>query len=155
MKFETITISGMACPACAKGIERTVAALRGVSKASVSFDESELALEYDERLLPEDSIREIAACVVHDVVEEMTRASYSAGTPGLKCPECAAGVEEILKASDGVFDASVNFKSKRARVTYDPRALEISRLRSIVGEASCGAGEYPRAKAERSCEFCG
>jgi Cu+-exporting ATPase len=151
MKFETITIAGMACPACAKGIEKTVAALRGVSKASVSFDESELALEYDERLLPEGSIREIAAGIVHDVVDEMARASYSAQTPGLKCPECAAGAEEILKSSDGVFDASVNFRSKRARVTYDPRALGIERLRGMVGEASCGAGKYTRAKDACEC----
>mgnify|MGYP003116119365 CR=1 FL=1 len=38
---------------------------------------------------------------------------------GMTCASCAASVESVLKHTDGVFDASVNFASSSVLVEYD------------------------------------
>jgi Cd2+/Zn2+-exporting ATPase len=148
---EVLNISGMACPACARGIEKTLLELKGVTKASVDFDRGELSLEYDERYLPEYAVRDIVAGIVHDVVEDTGRASYSVQVFGLKCPECARNIEENLESREGVVTASVNFARKRAHITYDPRIIEISRVRNMLGDAACDTREHPRAKGQSAC----
>lgn len=39
---------------------------------------------------------------------------------GINCPSCLLGVEKVIKRADGVLDASTNFDTERAYVTYDP-----------------------------------
>jgi Cu+-exporting ATPase len=151
---DVLNISGMACPACARGIERTLHELKGVTRASVNFDKGELSLEYDERYLPEYAIRDIVAGIVHDVVEDTSKASYSVHVIGLKCPECARNIEEILESREGVITASVNFTRKRAKITYDPRIIEISQVRNMLGETVCGTGEPLRVKGQFACGCC-
>jgi Cu+-exporting ATPase len=151
---EILNISGMACPACARGIERTLLELKGVTKASVNFDKGELSLEYDGRYLPEYAVRDIVAGIVHDVVEDTGRASYSAQVFGLKCPECARNIEEILESREGVVTASVNFAKKRARITYDPRIIEISQVRNMLGDTVCDTREHLRIKGQSACGCC-
>jgi Cu+-exporting ATPase len=151
---EVLNISGMACPACAKGIERTLRELKGVAKASVDFGKGELSLEYDKRYLPEYAVRDIVAGIVHDVVEETGKASYSAHVAGLKCPECARNIEEILESREGVIRASVDFARKRAKITYDPRIIEISQVRNMLGDTACDTREQLRVKGQFACGCC-
>jgi Cu+-exporting ATPase len=53
---------------------------------------------------------------------------------GMSCASCAARIEKALVATDGVADASVNFASKRATVTFDPHAVHRGDLtRTVAG----------------------
>lgn len=53
---------------------------------------------------------------------------------GMTCASCASSIESMLKASDGVADASVNFAGKTLQVSYMPNEVSPAVLRDIVNE---------------------
>ncbi|MFD2515301.1 heavy metal translocating P-type ATPase [Pontibacter locisalis] len=53
---------------------------------------------------------------------------------GMTCASCANSIESMLKASDGVVDASVNFAGKTLQVVYEPEVTSPSQLRNTVQE---------------------
>ncbi|WP_439883374.1 heavy metal translocating P-type ATPase [Pontibacter sp. MBLB2868] len=53
---------------------------------------------------------------------------------GMTCASCANSIESMLKATDGVVDASVNFAGKTVQVAYTPRVTSPAQLRSTVQE---------------------
>lgn len=50
----------------------------------------------------------------------------------MTCAACAVSVESMLKATEGVKDASVNFANQTALVEYDPAIAKTSDLRNAV-----------------------
>jgi Cu+-exporting ATPase len=42
---------------------------------------------------------------------------------GMSCAMCAMTVEETLKRLPGIYDASVNFATEKARIIYDPSKI--------------------------------
>ena len=44
-------VDGMACTACAKGVEGSLASIKGVGKASVEFEQGKALVEYDPAIL--------------------------------------------------------------------------------------------------------
>jgi Cu+-exporting ATPase len=153
---EILTISGMACPACAKSIEKVVGGLKGVSRATVSFDRGELALDFDERRFPGGVIYDIVAGIASDVVEETRKMSASFPLSGLSCPECAARIEEILEKKEGVINASVSLKKGRVSVTYDPKKTEFSRIKNATRDARCAEGHRQlQVNGDYACGCCG
>ncbi|MDR2779708.1 MAG: copper ion binding protein [Synergistaceae bacterium] len=156
MTSEVILINGMACPACAKGIEKTVGGLNGVARASVSFDKGELSLEYDERRLPGALLRATINEIVSDVVERTRRASLDVPVYGLSCSECAARIEEILAERDGVIGASVNVRKGRTKVVYDPKRTDFQHLKHVIENARCNGKNHGKIEVNEnySCGCC-
>jgi Cu+-exporting ATPase len=157
MKKEIFKINGMACPACAKGIEKVLGKVLGVSKATASIDAGELELNFDERKLSPLIIEEIVNGIVRDVLEETRKMSVSIPLSGLSCPECAAHIEEKLKKREGVTRVSVNCTPGRASVTYDPRRIDIAQIKNAIGDPHCAEQNNQRLKIEGgyACGYCG
>lgn len=47
----TLSIEGMYCEACAKGIERTLASIKGVRKTNVDYERGRAVVEYDSTIV--------------------------------------------------------------------------------------------------------
>ncbi len=54
---------------------------------------------------------------------------------GMNCAACAARVEKALNRCEGVEEATVNFSSSTARVTFDSERCDVDRLRQAVLDA--------------------
>ena len=67
---------------------------------------------------------------------------------GMTCASCAARVERSLNRLDGV-EATVNYATERATVTYDPHAVSEQRLAAAVEAA--GYHALLPAHPEASC----
>merc|ERR1711879_731400 len=52
---------------------------------------------------------------------------------GMTCASCAASVESVLKHTEGVFDASVNFANSSVLVEYD-KELSPDKLQNVLRE---------------------
>ncbi|APR78700.1 Lead, cadmium, zinc and mercury transporting ATPase [Minicystis rosea] len=78
---------------------------------------------------------------VHD--EDAEGALCELPIQGMTCASCVRRVERALLGAPGVMEASVNFATQRARVTYDPRATTPAGLAQIVEAAGY---EVPREK---------
>jgi Cu+-exporting ATPase len=57
---------------------------------------------------------------------------------GMTCASCAARIERKLNKLDGV-EATVNFATERASVSYDPDAVDVARLISTVQQTGYSA----------------
>lgn len=53
---------------------------------------------------------------------------------GMTCASCANSIESMLKASEGVMDANVNFAGKTVQIAYAPDVTNPTQLRSTVQE---------------------
>ena len=54
---------------------------------------------------------------------------------GMVCEMCAALIEKELEKQPGVRSARVLFSESRAEVEYDPSAISLSRIRSLIEKA--------------------
>ena len=64
--------------------------------------------------------------------KNLTKASFP--VEGMTCASCASSIESMLKASEGVREANVNFASKTVQVTYAPGVTSPEKLKDTVQE---------------------
>jgi len=62
---------------------------------------------------------------------------------GMTCASCVRRVEKALAKAPGVWEASVNLATERARVSYDPATIGLDGLVAAVGKAGYGVRELP------------
>ncbi len=80
--------------------------------------------------------------VLADVIARVERAGYQVPTAqtelallGMTCANCANTIQRRLNKVDGVLDASVNFASEKASVSYVPGVVDRSELVAAVRKA--------------------
>ncbi len=126
-----LPISGMSCASCALKIEKGLASVEGVSKATVNF------------------AAEKATVVFHSdrtdlshLIEKVKNLGYGAKSEkvllpiqGMTCASCVNKVQKALNAVKGVVHADVNFATERASVEYIPEEVTIRDLKKVVEEA--------------------
>ncbi len=56
----------------------------------------------------------------------------------LACPTCAAGLENMLRATEGVENATVHFMSGRIEVRHDPERVSAAALVKAIRKAGYG-----------------
>jgi P-type Cu+ transporter len=62
---------------------------------------------------------------------------------GMSCAACAARIEKVLSATEGVREANVNFATSRATISYDPATTAPDRLAATVEDAGYRVPELP------------
>jgi Cu+-exporting ATPase len=60
---------------------------------------------------------------------------------GMTCATCAATIEKVLKKTDGVNSANVNFGTEKATIEYDPAKVSKDDLISKIREVGYDVGE--------------
>jgi Cu+-exporting ATPase len=138
LKDWTFPVEGMTCASCAGRVEKALAALPGVSQASVN-----LATEVA-------SVRagpQVDLGLLRGAVE---KAGYSVGEQavsldieGMTCASCVARVEKALKTVPGVVSAEVNLATERAEVKLAGRQGDIEPLLQAVAKAGYLARPAP------------
>jgi P-type Cu+ transporter len=69
---------------------------------------------------------------------DATRVDFPVG--GMSCAACAARIAKVLNRSPGVRNATVNFATGHATVSFDPAATGVEALRESVREAGYEPG---------------
>ena len=134
-KQVTLPVLGMTCANCVAAVERNSKKVEGVSDAAVNFASEKVTFTYDPQLIN-------ARDVTSDVIARIERAGYSVPTAtvelpllGMTCANCAATIERRLNKTDGVLEASVNYATNKATVTYAPGATSRAELAAAVRKA--------------------
>jgi len=126
-----LAISGMHCASCVARVEKGLARLAGVKSASVNLASESASVEYDpNQVTPEDFIS-----TVRDLGYDVKTQRISLPIQGMSCASCVLKVENALKAATGVVDASVNFGTEKADVTYIPGITGVSEFKKVVASA--------------------
>ncbi len=118
----TLTITGMSCASCVGRVERALAAVPGVTEASVNLATERAEVRFAGRPDIPAAVRAVEAAGYHVATEPVTLE-----IDGMSCASCVGRVERALIAVPGVAEASVNLATGRASVTaapgLDPEAL--------------------------------
>ena len=131
----TLPVIGMTCANCVASVERSSKKVAGVTDSVVNFASEKVTVTYDPAVT---SIQEVTT----DVINRVKKAGYQIPTAtaelsllGMTCANCANTIERSLKKVDGVIEASVNFASERATVSYAPGATNKEILVAAVRKA--------------------
>ncbi len=132
----TLPISGMTCANCAMNIERAVGKLNGVSQVAVNFASEQAVVSYDDTdiKLPEIIKK------VNDAGFSVPLAKAEIPVMGMTCANCAMNIERTLNRKvPGVMQASVNFATERAMVSYLPDAVNMEDIIGAIKKAGFDA----------------
>ncbi len=125
-----IPLTGMSCASCAAKIEKGLASLEGVSKASVNFaaEKATVVFHPTQTDLPHliDKVKDLGYGAKVEKV--------SLPIQGMTCASCVNKVEKALRSAKGVIQASVNFATERASVEYVPDLITVRDLKKAVQE---------------------
>ena len=125
-----VPVIGMTCTNCAATIEKGLAAVPGVEKASVNFASEKVSLEYDPAKVDLGRLSKTISDLGYGMAT--TKAIFPVG--GMTCAACVARVEEALSGVTGVVSASVNLASEKATVEY-VEGTEYADLKQAVARA--------------------
>jgi len=138
-----IEIEGMTCASCVGRVEKAIANVPGVAKASVNFATERADIAFS------------GAPDVPAVINAIRNAGYEVGEKtieldieGMTCASCVGRVEKALKAVSGVTNASVNLATERATVRVAGGSATASRLADAIKAAGYAASEVVTGKAE-------
>lgn len=139
----SIAIDGMTCASCVGRVEKAIAKVPGVVKASVNLATERADIAFS------------GAPNVSAVVDAVRNAGYSVDEKtieldieGMTCASCVGRVEKALKAVSGVSDASVNLATERATVRVAGNAVSAARLAEAISQAGYKANEIVADKAK-------
>lgn len=142
MTKEILTITGMHCASCANAVEKSINKLEGVTSASVNIATEKLTVEFDEKKMNIDTIKNAVVNAGYGVKEEAkSNKQILLPIAGMTCASCAKSVERAIAAIEGVADVSVNIATEKARVIYDPSKTRISEIKNAVDQAGYKALE--------------
>jgi Cd2+/Zn2+-exporting ATPase len=136
-KTSVIRITDLDCPDCAAKLEKRIAAFPGIISVKLNFATTKLVVEHTSSL--EKILEEIAkagqTAEVEGAEADFQTAVFRLG--GLDCMDCAAKLEQRLKAAAGIQEAAVNFGAAKLTVTHHLTTEAIVKLVTEAGyEAS-------------------
>ncbi len=123
-----IPVIGIDCVTCIETIERSIESVPGVREATVSLTNEVATIVYDP-----------SQANLLDLVNAIKSAGYRTGgaktrmgIEDLRCASCVTFIEEALKATPGVIDATVNVGTQEATIEYLPELTSLANLRAAI-----------------------
>lgn len=126
-------VEGLSCASCVRRVETALAAVPGVTAASVNLAAETARVMYG---APADPAALTGALAKAGYPARTVETTFEVGN--MSCASCAGRVEKALKAAPGVLGARVNLAAETATVTW----LEGAATPAAIGAAAARAG-YP------------
>ncbi len=112
-------------------LARVLKAIPGVSNANVNVSSGRAVIEYDpERVMVTDFIDAVRQAGFHPAGQSL-RLKVS----GLFCAECVITIENALKATPGVLDATMSAATNEVKIDYSPVIGDLKRLNLAIESA--------------------
>jgi Cu+-exporting ATPase len=136
-----LDIQGMTCASCALRVEKALAKVPGVSRASVNLATEKASVDADASVAIDALVNAVrkAGYDAQPVSEAPPSAGDAGSTAelaigGMTCAACSGRVEKALKRIPGVTSASVNLATEKATVTTNG-AVGVDQLIAAVTKA--------------------
>ncbi|MDP3854926.1 heavy metal translocating P-type ATPase [Phenylobacterium sp.] len=126
-----IPVLGMTCASCVRRVEKAIAAVPGVARASVNLTAERAHVEFT----AEDQTRAVVEAIRKAGYEPLAH-TVELKVDGMTCASCVGRVERALRGVPGVLAAEVNLATERASV----RVLEGSAGTLALTAAVASAG---------------
>ncbi len=123
-----LPISGLPLKEHSTHLESTLCAIDGVDEVKVNVKTSRLEVQYDAQQV--DVSRLVGA--VESIGFQVGRTKAKIGIENFRCASCMKFIEEELKSTPGVLNASVNIATQEATVDYLPQNTERAELNTAI-----------------------
>lgn len=130
-KHLTLPILGMTCANCVATVERNLKKVDGVESANVNLSSERAAVSYD----PQKASLAEFIDRIHSAGYEVAMGEATLGIKNLSDTSDAMRLEKLLKATEGVIEASVNLGTEKALVRYVPTVVSQNELRRAIRSA--------------------
>ena len=108
-----LKIEGMSCASCVGRVEKTLAALDGVSGVSVNLASESAHISVNEPVRLQD-----AAQALEELGYPARKARITLSIASMSCASCVGGVDKALADVPGVLFVTVNLAAETAVVEY-------------------------------------
>ena len=139
LKTIDIPVLGMTCASCVGRVEKAIAAVPGVVRASVNLATERARVEFRA-----DASPEVLAEAIRSTGYQPLETGLDLKIAGMTCASCVGRVERALRAVPGVIEATVNLATGRARVRafgeIDPAPLVAAVKAAGYAAEPVGAG---------------
>ena len=126
----TIPVLQIEGPRAAERLREVLATTPGVRSAAVNASEGLAEISFDPDQTPVDTI--VARISGEGYL--VGSATATIGIDGMHCGSCVTTIEQALRATAGVLDATVNPAMSQARITYLPQRVSLDGVeKAIVG----------------------
>jgi Cu+-exporting ATPase len=123
-----LPVSGLPLKEHSSHLESTLRALDGVSEVKVNATAKRLEVQYDAQKV--DVAKLVGA--VKSIGFQVGGANVKIGIENLRCASCVKFIEDELKATQGVLNATVNIATQEAIVDYLPQNTTLSQLNAAI-----------------------
>jgi Cu+-exporting ATPase len=123
-----LPVSGLRVKKPAPILETALRALEGVSKASINSTTGRLWVDYD----PQRANLTQMAEAIKSAGYRLEGAQTRLGIENLRCASCVQFIEDELKATPGVLNASVSIATQEATVDYLPEKTTLASLKTAI-----------------------
>ncbi len=123
-----LPVSGLPIKEHSTHLESTLRALDGVDEVHVNGTTGRLEVQYDAGKV--DVARLVSA--VKSIGFQVGGTSVKIGIENLRCASCVKFIEDELKATQGVLNATVNIATQEATVTYLPQNTTLAELNKAI-----------------------
>ncbi|MEL6518015.1 MAG: heavy metal translocating P-type ATPase [Pseudomonadota bacterium] len=126
----TLHVPGMSCAGCVRRIETAIDGLDGITGVSANLATREVHIASNEGVLATE-----VAKALDQAGYAPARGSVDLAISAMTCASCVGRVEALLMAQDGVFGASVNLATGKARVDTIRGAADVSAIAAALTAA--------------------
>ncbi|MBI3738997.1 MAG: heavy metal translocating P-type ATPase [Chloroflexi bacterium] len=123
-----LPVSGLPLKEHSTHLESTLRALEGVDEVKINLTAGRLEVGYDAQKV--DVAKLVGA--VKSIGFEVGGATIRIGIENLRCASCVKFIEDELKATQGVLNATVNIATQEATVDYLPQNTTLSQLNAAI-----------------------
>ena len=123
-----LPVSGMPLKEHSTHLESTLLALDGVDEVKVNVSTGRLEVQYDAQKV--DVARLVST--VKSIGFQVGGTNVKIGIENLRCASCVKFIEDELKATHGVLNATVNIATQEATVDYLPQNTTLSELNKAI-----------------------
>lgn len=129
-KKKTIPISGMHCASCAQTIEGALRKAPGIKEANVNLATEKAYVTYNPDITNENEVIATINSTGYEARLETKKTIVKIG--GMTCASCAQTIENALKKTEGIVEASVNLATEKAVVVYDPQTIDYEGVEKVI-----------------------
>ena len=148
MTKKNYQLGGVTCQVCVNKIEKKLSKLDGVLEAIVNFSNEKLAVEYDEKLLDAERIKEVVKKLGYDIEEIDDYKEVELDISGITCQVCVNKIEKKVGKLEGVKEIVVNLANSRGRVVYDSEKIKLSEILTVIKKLGYDGKKHEEQKED-------
>ena len=121
-------LGNVTCQSCVALIEKILNSSEGIKEARVNLATEELFVDFDDKIISEDSFKNKITVLGYSVDEIKDLKVVTFLIKGLSCQSCVAKVEKVVSEMKGVDSINVNLATEKATVSYDSTLIKLSEI---------------------------